>query len=241
MLPWFISIVVFANYVSLKGDTVKILSNDSVLVRQFLVRREHKIDVKEKTRITYSILEKAYTSENGKYLLLYHLETNDSVIVSRVKFLTADEKVLWQKNTSGQYQYNISCAYVNNTGLALILKTNYTGHEPVLYLVDLSGKARSVTKGKWLAVAKVTCSRNSRYVAANTRKQTGRYVLDCLLFIDLKHGREWTYTFSDCLSCRMPQAIKIRVDDKGGVQVTYKNEVYTFASDGRLLRIEYIY
>ncbi len=225
----------------IQGDTVNFFRPDSTLAKKIVLLSEHRTEKINGRPTIVSIIEKAFVSDNGKYLLFYHLKTNDSVIESHVKLTNADGKTLWHKKIDGWYQYNPYCAFVHNQGFAVILKTNYNGREPVLYGMEPNGKAKKLNKDKWLSIVSVVVSNNGRYVLANTRQHTGRYIWDYLLFMDLKNYQQWTFSFYDCLSCSRPRSIILKIDDDGTATVTYKYEVYTFASDGRLIGLRYKY
>ncbi len=234
------SLILFASYIVVQGDTIKFFNKDATLAKKILLTNEFRNEKVNGIPMSVSLIEKAFVSENGKYLLLYHLETTESVLKSSVKFMNSQGKVNWQKQTSGQYQYSPYCALVHNQGFAIILYNNFYGQEPTLYFISNKGNVKQLTKKKWHSIVNIFASTNGRFIVTNTRYKERRYLWDCLLFIDLKNSQEWTHTFPDCLSCSRPRAIKIKIDDDGTTRATYKNERYIFASDGRILSISYL-
>jgi hypothetical protein len=233
------AIVIFCTYhIAIQGDTLKFIGPDSAVIKRARLGLTEQTEQIGGQTIRVSILDKAYVSENGRFALVYHLKMSDTIHESSVKFFNNRGKVLWQKAISGNYQYNPGCGLAHNLGFAVILRSDINNHEPALYLVSNAGMARKLNRRDWHAIVDVVASENGRFLSINTRRKERKSVWDCLLFIDLKGNQEWSHTFSDCLSCTRPKAIKMVVDEDGKTRVTFKKEVYVFAHDGRLVAIE---
>ncbi len=225
------------NYIKLHGDTVMFYNHDSTLIKKIVLKCSQENKFVNGRSVSITTIEKAYLSENGKYLILFHLKTNDSVIESWVRFIDHEGKIIIQRSTSGRYQYDPYTSLAHNLGFAIVVLTDFYRHNPVLFLINNKGQIKKLSRSKWHGIAGVSASDNGKFLAFNVRRKERKYVWDCLLFIDLEKSQEWTYTFSDCLSCGRSSGLKFNLNNEGTTSVVFKNETYLFARDGRILRI----
>lgn len=180
---------------------------------------------------------KVKVSPRGIYCTIYeetYFRLIDSISTDMVMYDSLQNKQ-WQRTYAGKRIISYDLSRVLDD-LVVLVTTDINNGLPEVELIKNNKAAIIIKEGKLRKITDYTLSPNSRYIALHARNPYNNRLWDYIYFVDIETGKNWSYLFPVCLSCKRV-SIQLLVDNDGQVEVIYKSEHRIFSKDGQLVDI----
>lgn len=223
----FLNVLVFQN-----ADTLNFVKGDSI-IEQWVMSE----DCTTTDLGTLIYTTKSMVSDDNKHFLFCeekYYSAPDSHY-AKLTFYDAYKKKIWVRSSDSgrRILFYLSAIYDD---IVTIVTTDKYNARPSLHLIKDKKMKTIVADDKWYRLKKYAFSSNMTYLVLHVKNPYMNKTWDYIHFIDMKNGKEWTYLFPICVSCKR-QKIDVSVDNRGITKVVHKGEHRIFSKDGRLTDI----
>lgn len=180
-------------------------------------------------------MRKAKVSPRGIYCTIYeeiYFRVDDS-IATRIVMYDSLRNEQWQKSYAGKRKISFDLSRVFDD-LVILVTTDKNNSLPEVELIKNNRAAIIIKEGRLRKIIDYTLSPNSRYIALHATNPYNNRLWDYIYFVDIETGKDWSYLFPVCLSCKRVN-VQLLADNDGQVEVIYKAEHRIFSKDGQLV------
>lgn len=212
------------------GDTIRFYKDEKLITEWILKDSLGEND-------SYYSLEKAKISPDNRFLLIYEEKSSgtDDSIFSRLTLYNAATRKVWSRKKIGKTKISFELTSIFDD-MVLIFYTDRHNGFPVIEMIKMNCKSRTIDLRQWDIIIKYAISANRRYMLFHSKKPFNNRLWDYVYFIDLKTNKDWEYLFPNCFSCKRGW-IELTVDNEGKCEVVQNKEYRIFSKEGNLLDI----